>query len=365
MIILKQSPVAFDEESHSYRLGDQRLLGITGLIHAILGLGVYPDADEYVKDNIIPKAGSRGTAIHHAIETYDKLGFMQTQQTVTTHYGCRARNNERVVEEEWDVTEELQNYIRHRKGFTPIANEHTVSDNLKWASQIDNVWLKDDTQEIWLVDTKSNNISLYPTCGYFRDDYFASGEDALKEYLSWQLSIYAELFEAENPELKVAGLACNHLRKDEANFWVIERKPSALVKLLLLTTYTFDEYGKPTYHHPNQAEMLGNIELPLHQPSSQVPIIAPDVVQYVADLAKQFAEVDAKYKEVKETVRKAMEAHGIKSFDSEQFKATIAVDSTSTTFDTKRFQAENPELYKQYLKTTCKKGGFTIKLKDK
>jgi predicted phage-related endonuclease len=96
-----------------------------------------------------------------------------------------------------------------------------------------------------------------------------------------------------------------------------------------------------------------------------VPIIAPDVVQYVADLAKQFAEVDAKYKEVKETVRKAMEAHGIKSFDSEQFKATIAVDSTSTTFDTKRFQAENPELYKQYLKTTCKKGGFTIKLKDK
>jgi hypothetical protein len=365
MITLKQSPVAFDEESHSYRLGDQRLLGITGLIHAILGLGVYPDADDFIKDNIIPRAGSRGTAIHHAIETYDKLGIMQTLQTVTTHYGCRERDNERIVDEQWDVTEELQNYIRHRKGFTPIANEHTVSDNLKWASQIDNVWLRDDTQEIWLVDTKSNNISLYPICGYFRDDYFTSGEDALKEYLSWQLSIYAELFEAENPGLKVAGLACNHLRKNEANFWVIERKPSSLVQLLLLATYTFDEYGKPTYFHPNQAEMIGNIEIPVPQPTQQVAIIAPDVVKYVAELVKQADELDAKLKAVKEQVRKAMETHNVKSFDSALFKATIAADSTSNSFDAKRFQEENPDLYKKYLKTTTKKGGITIKLKNK
>lgn len=253
MIELKQSPVAFDEESHSYRLGDKSLLGITGLIHAILGLGVYPDASDYIKDNIIPRAGSRGTAVHHAIETYDKLGFMETTQTVTTHYGCRERDNERVVEEEWDVTNELQGYIRHQEGFTPIANEHTVSDNHKWASQIDNVWLRNDTQEIWLVDTKTNNISLYPTCGYFRDDYFTNGEDALKEYLSWQLSIYAELFETENPGLKVAKLACNHLRKDEANFWVIERKPSDMVQLLLEATYEY----KLIYNHPNIEGLLG------------------------------------------------------------------------------------------------------------
>ncbi len=50
MIEFKKSPVVFDEDSHSYMIGDKRLLGITGLIHSILGLAVYPDADNYMKD---------------------------------------------------------------------------------------------------------------------------------------------------------------------------------------------------------------------------------------------------------------------------------------------------------------------------
>lgn len=50
----KQSPVIFNEDEHSYYLGDKRLLGITGLIHSVLGPGVYPDASEHVKDRIIP-----------------------------------------------------------------------------------------------------------------------------------------------------------------------------------------------------------------------------------------------------------------------------------------------------------------------
>lgn len=53
MMKFKESPVIFDEDSHSYHLDGKRLLGITGLIHSILGLGVYPDANEHVKDFII------------------------------------------------------------------------------------------------------------------------------------------------------------------------------------------------------------------------------------------------------------------------------------------------------------------------
>ena len=55
MMKFKHSPVIFDEESHSYYLGEKRLLGITGLIHSILGLGVYPDAGEYTKDFVMNK----------------------------------------------------------------------------------------------------------------------------------------------------------------------------------------------------------------------------------------------------------------------------------------------------------------------
>lgn len=224
MIQFKQSPVIFDEDSHSYQLDGKRLLGITGLIHSVLGLGVYPEADAYVKDFIIPKAGSRGTAIHHAIQTYDQLGIRQTIQTVNTRQG----DHYEIME--WDVSRELDNYIKHLNGFIPLANELTVSDNDKYASQIDNVWQRVITNGIWLVDTKSNNLDRYPLCGYFNPAYFSSREDALKEYLSWQLSVYAELFEADNPGIKVEGLACNWLRQDRDAFWVIQRKPSELVK---------------------------------------------------------------------------------------------------------------------------------------
>ena len=197
MIQFKQSPVVFDEDSHTYMLDGKQLLGITGLIHSILGLGVYPEAEDYVKDNIIPRAGSRGTAIHHAIQTYDQLGVKQTRQMVHTRYGCRERDNIYYKDEEWDVAEELESYIRHMNefGFEPLFNELTVSDNLKYASQIDNGWLKKETLGIWLVDTKSNTIDLYPLCGYFNPNYFNSGDEALREYLSWQLSVYAVLFE--------------------------------------------------------------------------------------------------------------------------------------------------------------------------
>lgn len=147
----KQSPVIFTEEGHTYLLGDRPLTGITGLIHDVLGLGVYPEASDYAKDYLIPRAGSRGTAVHHAIQTLDQLGVRQTVQVVKTIYGSHT-GNIREVNETWDVSYELDCYQRHLKGFLPLANELTVSDNCKYASQIDNVWLREMTKGIWLVD---------------------------------------------------------------------------------------------------------------------------------------------------------------------------------------------------------------------
>ena len=353
MIEFKQSPVIFDEEAHSYMLGEKRLLGITGLIHSILGLGVYPEADPYVKDFLIPKAGSRGTAIHHAIQTYDELGIRQTIQSVNTRQG------DRYEVMEWDVSRELDNYIRHLNGFVALANELTVSDNDKYASQIDNVWQRVSTNGIWLVDTKSNNLDRYPLCGYFNPAYFNNREDALKEYLSWQLSIYAELFEAENPGLKVEGLACNWLRQDRAAFWVIERKSPELVKEILSTEYMFTDNG-PVYFHHDQSVFGITPNLPATT-NETVPIVPEDVISYVADLIRIEKETKAKLDEAKKALRMAMEQHGIKSWDSGLFKATIAADSNRATFDSARFKKDHPDLYEQYITNKPTKGGFTLK----
>ena len=362
MIEFKQSPVIFDEDSHTYYLGEKRLLGITGLIHSVLGLGVYPDASDYTKDRIIPKAGSRGTAVHHAIQTYDQLRIKQTTQIVHTRYGCRERGNIEYVDEEWDVSTELDAYIGHLKGFTPLANELTVSDNLKYASQIDNVWLHNETNGIYLVDTKTNNIKLYPLCGYFNPNYFRSGEEALKEYLSWQLSIYAELFETENPTLKVAGLACNWLRPDNSALWHIRRKPTELVRELLTTEYIFADNG-PVYFHRDPTVFGINPNLPAEK-KEQIPIVPTDVIDYFAKLLKAYKDTEAKLEEAKTALRAAMMQHDVKSYDFGKFTASLSADSVSNTFDSKKFKAEHPDLYNKYLAQKAKKGSLTLKYKD-
>lgn len=351
LITLNKCEVEFNEELHQYHLNGKRLLGITGLIHEILLLGKYADASDFVKKVAIPRAGEYGSSVHKAIENYDRLGVMDTIHA-----------NSFDAENPWDVSRELNTYIRHQRGFRPIANEYTVTDGVKWASNIDNVWQREQTDGIWLVDTKTNNLKYYPVDGYGCTGYFRDRVDALKDYLSWQLSIYAELFEFQNPQLRVEGLACNWLREDDGAFWVIPRKPSELVKELLATEYMFGDTG-PIYLHPNVSKL--GVHIGLTAPGTSKAIVATEVIEYVADLIRQHAELSAKLDEAKKALRKAMEAHELKKVDLGKFTATIAADSTASSFDSAAFKAAYPKLYNQFIKTTAKKGGFTIKTKDK
>lgn len=343
-IELTQSPVVFSENPHGYRLGDKRMSGITSLIHQVLDLGNYPEASEFVKNVAIPRAGEYGTAVHHAIEEYDKLGIK-----VTAHPKSE-RFQQGSGDEFWNVEQELENYIKHREGFEPVANEYTISDEVRYASNIDNVWLKTETQGIWLIDTKTNNLAYYP-----------GGEAALQEYLSWQLSVYAYLFERQNPGLKVEGLACNWLRHADGKFWIIDRKPDAHVELLLSVPWIITDNGFIYDGHEVAKILQGETAL---VPAPKVQLIPQELVQMIFQITKQAEESKKVLDEMKARLREAMETHEVKSWDSGMFKATIATDSVSETFDTTRFKKEHPDLYKQYLKQTTRKGGFTIKLRD-
>ena len=57
-----------------------------------------------------------------------------------------------------------------------------------------------------------------------------------------------------------------------------------------------------------------------------------------------------------------MEKNGVKSWKTQTFSSVIAVDSERETFDTKRFKAEHPDLYEQYVVKKVTKGSFTLKL---
>ena len=84
-----------------------------------------------------------------------------------------------------------------------------------------------------------------------------------------------------------------------------------------------------------------------------------DVVSAITTLLR--AEKVAKA--MKEKLRELMEAAGVTKWECPEFTATIGKPSETTTFDSKAFQADHPDLYEQYLKTTTRKGSFTQKLK--
>ena len=333
---LKQSEVVFNEETHTYLRGEQRLSGITSLIHQVLQLGVYPGANDYVLKVQIPKAGYYGSCVHKAIQTYDELGIECTEYPEKPHYTAGMLPAQ-------DVSEELNSYKCLLMGLRTVACEFTV-DYGNFASQIDSV-KADEDDDIYLVDYKTNNLNYYP-----------GGQAGLEEYLSWQLSCYAFMFERQTGK-KVAGLIAFWLRKGEGERWAIERKPDDQVKCLLDTLVSLTDHGFVYFNDTMQ--VYDTTQLQKVVETSTGLVVPQEITKAIADLVK--AEKVAK--EMKERLRSLMEQNNVTKWECDEFTASIGKESKATTFDSKAFEKADPETYKKYLKTTTRKGSFKITAK--
>lgn len=335
---LTKSQVQFDELKHQYWRGEQELSGITGLIHSVLRLGVYPQADEYAQEVAIPRKGYYGKCVHRAIETYERLGIDATrypEKTITTKsYG-------EVTFPAHNVGAELQAYKLMKGDYECIAVEFLV-DYGQYASCIDAIWVDKDGR-IYLVDHKTNNI-----------DYYPGKADGLKQYLSWQLSCYAVMFEAQTG-LKVAGLIANWITEDEQQQWVIERQQDEQVIALLNTAAEIAPNGAWTY--TNEAMQVADTTPVV---ATQDDLAVPqEITAAIANLL--YAEKAAKL--MKERLRELMETNGVTKWECDEFTATIGKASSSTSLDSKALKAAEPEIYDRYTRTIEKKGSFTLKLK--
>lgn len=336
MIELKTSKVIFDEEAHSYTdESGKQYSGITSLIHSILRLGVYPEADERAKQIYIPRAGYYGTCVHKAIQTYDTIGIELTEfpevEHATRDYGVQ-------IFPSHDVSEELQGYIKLRGEREAIASEFTVSYG-DYASQIDSVWF--DGHEVILVDFKTNNLDAYP-----------GGVDGLKEYLSWQLSCYAFMFYQQTGIMPFC-LYGIHLRDGKQQLWDdIKLQPFDKVKKLLETKCELTGNG---WVYTNAAMQVEEVK-PVVATSSELAVPA-EITSAIINLlhAEQVA------KEMKARLEQMMREHGIVKWECDEFVASIGKDSERTSLDSTRLKKEQPEIYEQYCKTSQVKGAFKIK----
>lgn len=349
---LKRSVVVFNEEAHTYHRGEQELSGITGLIHSVLQLGVYPDANTYVKEVAIPKAGYYGSCVHKSIQLWDDLGVENTQFPAKKHHTDHCGD---VMFDAQDVSADLASYRRTMpKGCRALASEFTV-DYGNFASQIDKIWVT-AKGDIYLVDFKTNNLETYP-----------GGKEALKLYLSWQLSCYAVMFEHQTG-LKVKGLIGKWLRHGQEEQWKIKRQPDNKVIQLLDSEVMKTDNGW-AYFNPDMQVVSKNAPEP--QVAQAEDLVVPkeitnqllQVTQAIADIKRQEEEANRRCDELKAKLKEAMEKAGVKSWDAGLFKATIKAAGTRRTFDSKRFQAEHADLAKDYIKETQTKSSILITLK--
>ena len=259
MIKLVDSQVAFNQEEHTYSLNGITLKGITGMIKSQLFPDMYKDIPQWILD----RAAERGTIVHESIELFD-AGF-----------------------EPKDTTPELESYkrIKRENELTTLANEYIVTDREYFASAIDLVLCKGD--EVILADIKTT---------YTLD----------KEYVRWQLSIYAYLFELQNPELKVSKLYALWLRDDKSEFAEVKRVEADTIKDLL------------------QCEVEG----------------------------QQIKELAAQKKALSQGLLKLMQDNDVKTYKGKHITLLRKAASTREDIDKKKLKEEYPEAYAACMKIT-------------
>ena len=295
MITLNQSQVVFNELDHTYTLDDKFLNGVTSILYRQL----FADKYSGISDEVLNKAAEYGKGVHESIELYDSLG----------------------IGEDDDAVKAYLKLIKKAK-LTRLDNEYLVSDNDYVASSIDVVF-----DDFTLADIKTTS-------------------HLDEEYVSWQLSIYAYLFEKQNPDLQANRLLAIWLPKSrygKPKIVEVCRKPvSEVIRLI-------------------EADKAGQQYVPSVASTTEITI-ANDVVQEVIRIERELKELKDKQTELREGLLKQMQDHNIKSFKTDGLSLTRKLATTKTSLDSKMLQEKYPEIYEECLKTSEVKESLLIKI---
>lgn len=291
--------VYFDDITHSYLTKDGKyLMGVTSLMRKH---GLAPDYTDIPQD-ILDRAAERGSKVHKDIELYCKGVIVKD-------------------------TPELK--VFRKLNLPVIANEYLVSDNEIVASSIDIVTDAGDDM-VDLIDIKTTS-TLHT------------------EPLSWQLSIYAYLFELQNPTIKVGKLYGLHIRNGKGKLVQVKRIDSVQIEELL----TAEREGlsfipRPQAIAPKEDALLAQLK---------------DVSLTIAALKEQIKMQEAVEKEIKEKLLQSMESSAQKVIENDYIKISYIEPSERITIDKDKLNEDYPQLYERYKKVSLIAPSIRIKIK--
>lgn len=304
---LNISPVIFRESDHTYWLGDLQLHGTSHLY----GRHINPTKYEGIKQEVLENAAKRGTRIHEECEAYDRFGLAESTEAI--NWGKLRVENEIAI----------------------LENEYLVSDLMYYATKIDKVMLVGNPEDgvVDLGDVKTTS-------------------ELDMDSLSWQLSMSAELFEKQNPQLKVRNLYGIWLRGAKKKFKQVPRKPTEQVISLM----DAEQYGLPFILPTEPVEQLpAEVEATLQK--------VTELEAFIQEQTEQLKQKQADMDTLKAYLLQQMVSSGVKKLDGEKVSVTYVEPYTKELFDSKRFKEEQPDLAEKYIKQSQVKESIKIKLK--
>lgn len=310
MIKLNETGVVFNADTHTYSIvkEDGRPLIFPRSVTGILSDNLFPKKYGSVNKAVLQQAAERGTRIHREVELAERMGiYMESEEAKA------------VIE------------MREAAGYEWVDSEYIVSDGEYVAGSIDLIW-----------ESKKAKGSVALTDMKFTYDYD-------EEYVTWQLSIYAYLFEKQNPGLKVDRLFC---------CWAKKKKVSGVEKFF---HECYELKRKPV------AEVVALIERDKHRDEPSAVVVAQETSPALLSgsaiddfilLKEKAEEAKAAYEEVVSKLKAKMRDAGIKTFDSEKLRITYSPlterKETVSEFDENAFRRDHAELYAKYVRSVEK-----------
>ena len=293
---LKESGVIFNQELHTYTLPSGRVLkGITGLISKHL----FPDKYSDIPEAVLRKAAERGSLIHDECRQADIFGESTFPEAI--------------------------DYLNLKKenGIETLENEFIVSDLENFATPID------------MIDVNFNLYDIKTTSVLDTD------------YLSWQLSIGAYLFELQTGE-KAEKLFGIWLRNGKAKLVEVKRVSNERVNALLNAEINGEKFI-------NEETLPEDIDTAIQKLS--------DFESFVMIAEAELAEKKAKIEALKEFLKTQMEANLVKKYETDNILITYVAPTERKSIDTTRLKAEMPEVYEKFVKVSEVKSSIRIKVK--
>lgn len=310
---LNECPVLFDARAHTYTLGEKELSGVTAICNWLFPY------DPTIPEHVLNLAAERGTAIHNACALWDEA---------------------RIVDDPYRAEVVAYQELCDKAGLRHFLTEYLVSDLESYASSIDKVYFPDG-DEYPLADIKTSS-QFY------------------EHKVTLQLSIYAYLFELQNPTKKAGKLFCIWLPKPEygkPNIFEVQRIPTYVI-LDIMEAYENKENREWCQVMVNR--YCNN--LPTTQ-DEKLPANLKELEEEIARIEVSVKEMEARSKELKAGLLKLMQENNVKKWEGEKITITRKDGGVRTTIDSAKVKSQFPDVWAACQKQSEFSESLTIKVK--